>query len=183
MSSPAQVRSVDAIDNFRNQLAKYEQQVQVALESLTAELQRATHWLKQDRPGFWKKQTKLAEDALHQAKMDLERCLMFPTVSGERPSCREERTALKQAQARLEHCREKVERVKYWNRQIAHEMLEYSGRIGQLKRMLETELPAARARLQQIVQRLDAYQIERAPIAHDPPATTPPSKTPESKES
>ncbi|MGI9427155.1 MAG: hypothetical protein ACR2NM_00745 [Bythopirellula sp.] len=183
MSTPAQVRNVDAIEHFRNQLAKYEQQVQVALESLTAELHRATAWLKQDRPGFWKKQTKLAEDAVHQAKMDLERCLMFPTVSGEQPSCREERTNIKKTQARLEYCREKVERVKYWNRQISHEMLEYSGRVGQLKRMLETELPAARARLQQIIHRLDAYQIERAPIAHEPQTTITPTEKQQSDES
>lgn len=183
MSTPAQVRSVDAIEHFRNQLARYEQQVQVALESLTAELHRATNWLKQDRPGFWKKQTKLAEDGVHQAKMDLERCLTFPTVSGERPACREERNNLKKAQARLVHCREKVERVKYWNRQISHEMLEYSGRIGQLKRMLETELPAARARLQQIIHRLEAYQIERAPIAQDAQSPTTPTEKQQSDES
>lgn len=168
MSSPAQVRNVEVIEHFRSQLAKYEEQVQLSLESLTSELQRATTWLRNDRPSYWKKQTKLAEDGVHEAKMNLERCIMFPTVSGERPACREERTALKKAQARLEFCREKVEKVRYWNRQIQHEMLEYTGRIGQLKRLLETELPAARARLQQIVRRLDEYQIEQTPLARDP---------------
>jgi len=188
MPTPAQVRSVDAIENFRIQLAKYEQQVQDALESLTSELQRATGWLKRDRPSYWKKQAKLAEDAVHQAKLNLERCIMFP-VAGERPACREERAVLKKAQVRLEYCREKIERVRYWNRQLQHEMLEYAGRVGQLKRILETELPAARARLQQIVRRLDAYQIERAPLfhesrAHDPRAQESPageSRTPEAK--
>lgn len=178
MSSPAQVRNVEVIEHFRNQLAKYEEQVQLSLESLTSELQRATNWLRNDRPSYWKKQTKLAEDGVHEAKMNLERCIMFPTVSGERPACREERTALKKAQARLEFCREKVERVRYWNRQIQHEMLEYTGRIGQLKRLLETELPAARARLQQIVRRLDEYQIEQTPLARDPePAPSAPENT------
>jgi len=181
MSSPAQVRSVDAIESFRAQLAKYEQQVEVALESLTAELHRATNWLKHDRPGYWKKKTKLAEDAVHQSKLDLQRCIMFPTVSGERPACREERAAQRKAQVQLEYCREKVERVHYWNRQIQHEMLEYSGRIGQLKRMLETELPAARARLQQIVHRLDAYQVERAPQAREPLTEPQPTNAPKEK--
>lgn len=176
MSSPAQVRSVEAIEQFRLQLAKYEEQVQGALETLAAETQRAEKWLKHDRPSYWKKQTKLAEDAVHQAKLDLERCLMFPTVSGERPSCREERTELKQAQARVTYCREKTERVQYWNRQIQHEMLEYSGRIGHLKRMIETELPAARARLQQIVHRLDAYQVERAPLSEKSQPTVVPTE-------
>ncbi|MEM8947283.1 MAG: hypothetical protein AAGD11_19070 [Planctomycetota bacterium] len=172
MSTPAQVYNVDAIEHFRQQLAKYEEQVQVALEALTSELQRATGWLRNDRPSYWKKQTKLAEDAVHEAKMNLERCLMFPTVSGDRPSCREEKVALRKAQSHLEYCREKVERVRYWNRQIQHEMLEYSGRIGQLKRLLETELPAARARLQQIVRRLDEYQVEQTPLSRPPEPTT-----------
>lgn len=107
---------------------------------------------------------------------------MFPTVSGERPACREERTALKKAQSRLEYCREKVEKVRYWNRQIQHEMMEYTGRIGQLKRMLESELPAARARLQQIVRRLDEYQIERTPLARDPEPAPHPNETTEGKD-
>jgi hypothetical protein len=166
MPSPAKVRSVDAIEGFRVQLAKYEQQIQDALESLNSELHRAETWLKRDRPSYWKQQTKLAEDAVHQAKLDLQRCIMFP-VAGERPACREERAVLKQAQVRLEYCHEKTERVRYWNRQLQHEMLEFAGRIGQLKRIMETELPAARARLQQVVRRLDAYQIERAPLSHD----------------
>jgi exonuclease VII large subunit len=169
MSTPAQVRSVAAIERFRLQIAKYEQQVQTALESLTAELQHAITWLKNDRPSYWKKQRQLAEDTLHQAKQNLERCLLF-TVGDERPACREEKAAIKIAQTRLETCREKIERVRYWNRQLQHESLEFSSRINQLKRILENELPTARARLQQMVQQLDAYQIERPPLAEPPPS-------------
>lgn len=179
MPSPAQVRSVDAIESFRIQLAKYEQQVLDSLQSLSAELNRATAWLKRDRPSYWKKQTKLAEDTVHQAKLDLEHCIMFPVVAGERPACREERSVLKQAQVRLQYCREKIERVRYWNRQIQHEMLEYEGRVGQLKSILETELPAARARLQQIIQRLDAYQIERPPQSRDSETVIAPTEKPD----
>ncbi len=166
MPSPAQVRSVDAIERFRAQLAKYEEQVQDALESLTIELRRAGDWLKYDQPSYWKQQSKLAEDAVHRAKLDLERCLIFP-IAGERPACREQRAVLKKAQQRVEHCRGKRERVKHWNRHLQHEMFEYEGRVGHLQRILETELPAARAKLQQIVRQLDAYQIERAPRSQE----------------
>lgn len=170
MPSPAQVHSVDAIEFFRARLAKYELQVQSALETLTSELKRASEWLEHDRPSFWKQQTKQAENVVHQAKLDLERCLIFP-IAGEQPACREERAVLKKAQVRVEYCREKSERVKHWNRHMQHEMFEYEGRLGQLRRILETELPAARAKLQQIVRRLDAYQIERAPQSLEPEVT------------
>jgi len=175
MPSPAQVHSVDAIELFCVQLAKYEQRVQSALETLTSELRRASEWLQHDRPSFWKQQTKLAEDTVHQAKLDLERCLIFP-IAGEQPTCREEKAVLKKTQLRVEYCRGKSERVRHWNRHMQHEMFEYEGRVGQLRRILETELPAARAKLQQIIRRLDAYQIERTPHSPEMPSKTSPSQ-------
>jgi len=162
MSGFAQVRSVDAIVRFRASLADFEKQVQRALDSLGFELQRVVDWLDHDRPAYWKLEAKRAADAVHLAKMDLERCLIFP-VAGEQPACREERAALRKAQQREEYCREKREAVKRWQRELHHEMFEYQGRIAHLRRILETELPAARGFLKQIVDRLDAYQVEQPP--------------------
>lgn len=166
VAESAQVRSVDAIEAFRGALARFEQRAQDALEALSGETRRADDWLRDDRPAYWKEQTRLADEAVQQAKIDLNRCLMYP-VADERPSCREERANLKQAQTRSDYCREKTERVKHWKRQLHHELFEYEGRIGHLRRMLETDLPRARIRLQQIVRRLDAYQIERPPESRE----------------
>lgn len=169
MPGPAHVHSIAAIESFRGAIARFELRVQDALENLSGEMRRVVDWLEHDRPRHWKEQSRLASDAVHQAKINLERCLTF-TVGDERPSCREEKADLKKAQLRVEYCREKSERVKHWNRELQHELFEYEGRVGQLRRMLETELPAARAKLQQIVRRLDAYQIERPPAMVEPHA-------------
>ena len=166
MSGPAQVRSVDAIEAFSWALARFEDRAQDVLETLGGELRRSVDWIERDRPAYWKEQTRLAVEAVHQAKVELERCLMYP-VADERPSCREERDQLKKAQARLDYCQEKIERVKHWKRQLHHELFEYEGRVGALRQILETEVPLARARLRQIVQRLDEYQIERPPTARE----------------
>jgi len=173
----ARVDSIAAIDTFRGMLAKFEQRSQDSLEILTSELRRALDWLEHERPAYWKEQNRIAGDNMHQAKRALERCLAYP-VGDERPSCREERANLRKTQVRMEQCREKSERVRYWNRQLHHELLEYKGRIGSLQRILEIELPTARAELQQIVRRLDAYRIERPPVAFDPEPTEPPAGDP-----
>ena len=166
MSGPAEVRSVDAIESFRGALARFEERAAAALETLSGEARRADDWLRQDRPAHWQEQHRLAADAVHQAKIDLQRCLMYP-VADERPTCREERDVLKKAQRRLDYCREKIERVKHWKRQLQHELFDYEGRLGALRQMLDTELPMARARLQQMVRRLDAYQLERPPESRE----------------
>ncbi|TWU23727.1 hypothetical protein [Bythopirellula polymerisocia] len=162
MSESANVHSVEAIERFRAALAQFEKRMQGALDTLTAELQRANNWLEQDCPHFWKEQEKLAADAVHQAKLDVERCLIL-AVTDERPACREERAALAVAKNRLTYCHDKKGLVKHWRGVMNHEMFEYSGRIGHLQRILETELPAARAKLQLIVRRVEGYQIERPP--------------------
>ncbi|QEG32983.1 hypothetical protein [Bythopirellula goksoeyrii] len=167
MSESANITSVEAIERFRAALAKFEKRTQGALDNLSSELQRATTWLEHDCPHYWKVQENNAADAVHQAKLDVERCLIF-AVTDERPACREERAALQVAKNRLTYCHDKKGLVKHWQSVMHHEMFEYSGRIGHLRRILETELPAARAKLQLIMRRIEGYQIERPPDYQEP---------------
>jgi hypothetical protein len=135
--------------------------VQDALDELAGEMRRAQEWLEHDRPRFWKNQVRIAHDQVHEAQQALHRCLMFP-IAGERPSCYEERAALKRAQARLAYCEEKSERVRHWQRTVQHEIFEYEGRISQLVRTVEMDVPQAIAVLHKIVRRLEEYQAIRA---------------------
>jgi hypothetical protein len=168
MSGPAQVRSTPAIEALALALARFEKRVQAALDTLDGELHRTEDWLEHDRPGHWKRELHAAEDMLHEAKMDLERCLMM-VVAGQRPACREQKAAVAAAQARLAYCREKGDVVKQWQRNFRHESLEYRGRVGQLRRALEHDVPKARAVLQKIIRRLEDYQLERPPEAMELP--------------
>jgi hypothetical protein len=163
MSGPAQVRSTDAIEALSVALARFGERVQNALDALDAEIHRADDWIEHDRPGHWRTRIHEAEDAVHQCKLDLERCLLMTTVDGQRPACREQKAALAEAKARLEYCREKAERVKHWQRSFRHEMFEYDGRIGQLRGLLDQRVPAARGVLAKIVRRLEEYRVERPP--------------------
>jgi len=166
MSGNAQVRSTAAISEFQSALAKFETRVENTLAALEAEIHRVVDWLDHDRPAHWKEQLRLANNDLHQAKINLERCLIF-RIQDERPTCREERTAVKVAQARVKYCREKRETLRNCRRRLTQELFEYQGHIGKLTRMLETEMPRARGSLKSILRRLDAYHIERPAIATD----------------
>lgn len=163
MPGPAQVRSTDAVEAFSAALVRFAERVQNALDALDGEVHRADDWIEHDRPGHWRTQIREAEDRVHETKLDLERCLLMTTVDGQRPACREQKAALAEAKARLEYCRDKAERVRHWQRNFRHEMFEYDGRIGQLRGLLDQQIPAARGMLAKIVRRLEEYQIERPP--------------------
>jgi hypothetical protein len=161
MTTSAKVQSSDAIEAVRVALIAFADRVTDALGELSAELRRMTEWLGHDRPRHWANQMRLATDQEHEAQQALRRCLMFP-IADERPSCYEERMALKKAQARLEYCREKVDRVRRWQSAFQHELFEYEGRISQLTRAIEIDVPQAIGVLAKIIRHLDDYQSLRA---------------------
>ncbi len=136
-------------------------QVGDALTDLSAEMRRMQEWLDHDRPRHWKDQIRRAGDAAHEAQQALHRCLMFP-IANERPSCTEERMALKKAKARLEYCEEKQKRVRHWQQTMRHELFEYEGRISQLVRLVEVEVPQAIGVLNKILRNLEEYHAVRA---------------------
>lgn len=161
MSTPAKVHSSEAIEAVRLALISFNERVADGLAELGSEMRRVQEWLEHDRPGYWKKQVRVAMDEVHEAQQALHRCLMFP-IAGERPSCYEERAALKKAQARLVYCQEKGERVRHWQQTLRHELFEYEGRISQLVRMAEIDVPQAIGVLDRILRSLEEYQAVRA---------------------
>jgi hypothetical protein len=165
MSTPAKVRSTEAIEAFSLALAKFAERVGNSLDALDADVRRADGWIDYDRPSHWKRMTHEAEDALHQAKLDLEKCLLMTTLDGQRPACREQKDAVQAAKVRLDYCREKLEIVTKWQRTFRHDSMEYRGRVGQLRRLVEQGVPNARAALAKVIHHIEQYQLEKPPDA------------------
>ncbi len=147
---------------FRGALLEFGNRMNEALVELEGQIRRAVDWIEHDQPSYWRQQFRYSEDAIHEAKMNLERCLLN-RVADHRPACREQREELKMARVRQEFCRGQIERVRHWRRVINHEVFEYEGRIGQLKMILEQDIPKAVATLDNIIQQIEAYQLEQTP--------------------
>jgi hypothetical protein len=161
MSTGANVQSSEAIEAVRGSLGVFAEQVGDALTELDGEMRRVLEWLEHDRPRHWKTQVRIAHDQLHEAQQALHRCLMFP-IGGERPSCYEERAALKKAQARLAYCEKKLESVRHWQREVQHELFEYEGRISQLVRAVEVDVPQAIGVLSKALRHVEEYRSVRS---------------------
>jgi hypothetical protein len=161
MDSQARVHSLTSIESVRTALVSFADQAGDALTELSAEMRRVQEWLEHDRPRYWKAQVRQSIDGVHEAQQALQRCLMFP-VANDRPSCTEERAALKKAQARQAYCERKVERVRHWQQVVRHELFEYEGRISQMVRLADVDVPQAIGVLSKVLRHLEEYQTLRA---------------------
>ncbi|MEM8866266.1 MAG: hypothetical protein AAGF31_12040 [Planctomycetota bacterium] len=157
MPDQADVKSFDAIQAVRAALLGFGKQAEEGLVECDIEMRRFMEWLQHDRPGFWKEQVRLAHDEVQKAKQDLQRCLMYPVGVNDRPSCTEERALLKKAEAKLDYCRGKQEKLKHWIREISHEMHTYEGRTARLREVIESDTPAAAAALGRLLATLEEY--------------------------
>jgi hypothetical protein len=160
MSGSANVQASEAIEAVKAALAFFKDQVDQALSTNEIEMRRVLDWLEHDRPRYWKRRLRTANDEVTAARAALTRCLMYP-INDERPSCYEERAELKKAEAQRVYCEEKAERLRHWIREVRHELFEYEGRISQLVELVAADVPLAMGVLDKLLARLEDYQATR----------------------
>lgn len=156
----ADVRNIEAINDFRIALIIFIEDAQSALQMMGMELNQTSEWIEHDRPQYWKNQERVAFDRVAQTRTAYETCRMR-TVAGHRPSCIEERVAYEAAKRRVQHCHEQIEVIKRWARKLSQESDEFVGRLARLQAMLEVDLPKAVARLERMSATLEEYSEGR----------------------
>jgi hypothetical protein len=172
--SHANVRSLDAMREFRVKMLEFAGVVVDVLASQQQMILGFLDWLEHDRPNFWKQYMLHSFDVIAEARTQLERCLLR-TVAGHRPTCYEEKLALQAAKQRLEMAQEKIEAVKRWGVTCRHEIDEHDGRRGQLQQYIETEFVRSLTTLERMIAAIEAYSEIKSAVedAAPPPANTP----------
>lgn len=166
MSPRANVRSLDAIRQFRPAVVRFEDDVMGALAGLRTELNRTLQWLDHDCPAYWQQQIRSGFDTVNEARTQLSRRQMM-TVAGHRADCIDEKKALSRAKERLEFAQEKLRLCRQWSIKAHRAADEYSSRIGRAEQALTQGLPRMMAILERIVVSLEEYTAVERPSRSD----------------
>ena len=158
MSEQARVNSVLMLKQLRASLATFAQIASVAIEEANTDIQRTLRWLREDQYRHWIVQVRARNERFVQAKLALKSKQVFDrTLAGSPSSCIDERKALALAERRLQEAEYKLGRVKAWSLQIEKELSDYRGAMQKLASTLEVDVPNARARLDNMIDALEAY--------------------------
>lgn len=167
MPDSINIRSVATLAELRAALAKFAAAVAQSLDEVDMELRRAVDWVRLERPGHWKKELQRAWDRVAEARNELAQC-EARAYDGQRPSCYQEKKALEAAKAYVRTCQEKIEIVRHWCGAIGQEASEYQGYVGQLRTMLESEVPRSMALLNNMIAAIESYAALQAPTVTRP---------------
>jgi hypothetical protein len=166
MSQYASVSSIEVLKSFRASLGTFAEVASGALDETSGEIRRTSTWLRTEQYGYWKKQLQLRNGQFVQAKLALNRKEVFDrAISGSASSCLDEKKALQKAEKRLREAEHKFGQVKAWSQKIEKEVSDYRATVQGLVRAIEVDIPNSRARLDKMIDSLEAY------IALAPPET------------
>lgn len=181
MMSSANVRSIHMLHEFRAALVNFREESSQALAAVDVEIRRMIDWLSHDQLKYWQVEIRRREDAVGEARADLNRCLMSSAGDGT-PSCTDQKKALEKAKRRLAEAQDKLEKVKHWSRVVEQEVSEFRGPAQSLNNLLDGVLPQGLALLDRKVAMLEQY-ADLLPGGGAPSASSQaPASTPSSAE-
>jgi hypothetical protein len=164
--SAAKVTSIDAMRSFRVALIAFQEELSRAVVSLDLECRRPLEWIEHDRARYWPREVRRASDAMNEARLNLERCLLTIDPNDHR-SCYDERKQLEAAKRRLAFAEAKVQAVQQWKQRLKKEVEEFQVQTAKAKEYLDVDLPRAVAQLNRMLDALDRYLRSMRP-ASDP---------------
>lgn len=158
MSQQAKVSSFSMLRRFRASLMTFASVASGALDEAGADFDGTLLWLRGDQSRYWKNQVRACTEQFVRAKLALkQREVLDRALAGTRSSCVDERKAVAAAQKRLREAELKLQQVKRWNRQLEKESLDFRGGTQRLLSAIETDIPNACARLDKMLDSLEAY--------------------------
>src|ERR671912_1101985 len=123
--SQANVRSVDALRDFKNALIAYAEEARNALNGVDMDVRRTRDWLERDQLMYWQTQVKKRNEQVSQARADLFRRQISQSNS-DAVSDSDQKEALRIAIQRLRQAEEKLEKVRRWGPVLQHAIAEYN---------------------------------------------------------
>ena len=158
MGKYVRVGSVDKLKEFRESLCMFSHAVGNAFGDAQSEIQRTITWLKQDQHAYWKTQLRHRSERLAKAKLDLKRKKEIErSPLGGRQTYSDEEKAYAVAKSNFDDAQAKLDAVKHWILRLEKETYTYRGLVRGLGAMLESDIPNARAKMDGMIDSLEAY--------------------------
>ncbi|MBN1505269.1 MAG: hypothetical protein JW955_00400 [Sedimentisphaerales bacterium] len=174
MGQEARVSSIPVLKQLRASLGTFAKIASLALEETSTAIHRTRQWLREDQYRFWRTQVQARAEQHTRAKLALHQRQVFErTLAGTPSSCVDEKKALRIAEARLREAERKLQRVRAWSLQIERELSDYRAGTQRLLNAVDVDIPNARARLDKMIDSLEAY-LALAPPEMPRSATEPP---------
>jgi len=171
MSKSANVRSVQALKDFRIAFCNFAEDARGAVGGVEMEIRKFRDWLERDQLNYWRMQVKKREEMLMEARAALHKKKLAAGKS-DAVSDSEEKENLRNATRLLRVAEEKVEVVKKLIPQFHHAVDEYHSHSQPLSDHMSGGFERSLAKLTTMIESLESYLALQAPATSSPQAAS-----------
>lgn len=172
----ARIDDIDLLKRLRVQIAKFAEQLNVAVSEAGAEVNRTLHWLELEQSHKWKQEHRKRHDRLQQSLEALRMKQLYKGPAGERQSTVDEEKRVKQCRAALEEAEWKLRAIASHKTRLAREAVLFQGILTRLGGISQQAAPAALAELTNLINAVEKYtKVEVGEVTSEAaPSTTEP---------
>lgn len=159
MAERAENRAVDSMGLLR---AKFVSASEVSirfLEECYGQVQRVESWLHNDCLIYWKTEARRREQRLASALADLQRAQIARPDAHPQTFIDQQR-ALRKAKAAREEATVKLQRIKYWQKELGRQLLNLRGSLQPLRNWAELDVPTCVSYIRAMEAHLEGYLTE-----------------------
>ena len=161
MAEQANVRSIDAIADFRAVLIGYMDSIRTITSDAKTQVTRMQHWVSETQKIEWTRRKKKCHQQLTNARSDLERAKIARHDA--HPSMfTDQIRGVERAKQNLAHCESKLVAVARWTRELEREGMLFQGSLQRLSRVVDGDLERCTAWMASLISHLEAY-LKTAP--------------------
>jgi hypothetical protein len=168
MNRSANVRSLQAIRDFKVAMANFGDDGRNALSSVEMEIRRTRDWLQREQYSYWQTQVKRRTEEVSIARTELHRRRISQQGS-DSVSDTEQKENLRLAQRRLDEAERKVALIKKWIPVLDNAIAEYHSAAQPLGDRLTGTFVSSIALLERMVVSIESYLTLAAPEAPPDP--------------
>ena len=163
MAQAANVRSLEALREFRVALIKFIDKAKRAVSTSDSEVMRTQMWLDSHQPAHWKRELRKSEERLNQAKSELFRATISQPDNPRGPT--DQVRLVNRRKAEIEHAKLKYEKTKRWSRMFERSTNEYRGSISPLSSALDGTAHKAVVLIERSIATLESYLSSETPTS------------------
>lgn len=155
MSQAANVRSLEAIREFRVALIKFIDKAKRSVATAESEVQRNSTWLGSTQPLHWVHEVRNGNERLAQAKSELARASLSQPDNPRGPT--DQIRLVRKREEEIKKAMKKGEQTKRWSRKFEQQINEYRGAMTPLSSCLDGDLNKAVTVLTNSIKSLEEY--------------------------
>ncbi|MGB7157249.1 MAG: hypothetical protein WBD40_04225, partial [Tepidisphaeraceae bacterium] len=157
MAEVARVHNLEALKHFKHALWKFQEIANVALTDAESDMQRTSIWLETEQRTYWIAEQRKRHEAVEKAKAAVREKQLYKDATGYRSSAVDEVKILQAAQRRLAEAEQKVLAVRKYIPKMQKETQTYRGGVQRFASTVQSDLPVAVSKLEQMLATLEAY--------------------------